>query len=165
MTDNNIEKEEGNSRVYEVGYLLLPSIPEEKISDLVSAIKKMIAEAKGEIISQGDPQSKTLSYEMVKTIGTKNERFRTAYFGWIKFEMDAENILGLQEKLRATQEILRFLLIKTVREDTTSSFVRIDEEDATPSTEEPLAKISEDSSTEDVSTEELDKSIDEMVAQ
>ncbi len=163
MTED-IENKEDAQRVYEVGYLLLPSIPEERLSESVDAVKKMIADASGTIISQGDPQFRNLSYEMVKTIGTRNEKFRTAYFGWIKFETDAENIIPLQEKLRMTDAILRFLLIKTVREDTLSSFARAEEIEA----ESP----DEDGSVSDIDTdtdatapdEELDKSIDELVA-
>jgi ribosomal protein S6 len=161
MTEE-IENKEGSQRVYEVGYLLLPSIPEERLSENSDAIKKMISDVSGTIISQGDPQFRNLSYEMVKTIGTRNEKFRTAYFGWIKFETDAENIAPLQEKLKMTDAILRFLLIKTVREDTLSSFARAEEMAVESDGEDVSAPESEADTV--APDEEIDKSIDELVA-
>lgn len=105
-------------RIYEVGYLLLPSIPEEKVPEHVTAIKGVITQAGGTFISEEDPTSRRLAYEMVKRIGTKNERFRSAYFGWVKFEVNGEELPAVKEKLDSMESILRSLIVKTVREDT-----------------------------------------------
>jgi len=161
MTEDHIEKNEGDSlRVYEVGYLLLPSIPEEHVSQNTDAIKKMIADVSGNIISQGDPQLRNLSYEMVKNVGSKNQTFKSAYFGWIKFEAPAESIPTLHDNLRATENILRFLLIKTVRENTFMGLSKNSAEEKGSGEES-----SEETSPSESSQEEIDKSIEELVTE
>jgi ribosomal protein S6 len=147
MTDENIENREDSLRVYEVGYLLLPSIPEEKLAEHVATLKKFVADGSGKLISEENPQSRPLAYEMVKSIGTRNEKFNSAYFGWMKFELPAESIAPLQEQLTAHEAVLRFLLIKTTREAT---YVprRIEQEVSSEESETP---------------EVLDKKIDELV--
>jgi ribosomal protein S6 len=162
MTEEMIEKDE--NRVYEVGYLLLPSIPEEQVSNHVSTIKKLIEGAGGEFISLEDPKLRHLSYEMKKLVGTSNTAFRSAYFGWVKFEMPAEGALNLKVELDKNENILRYLLIKTVRESTYVPRVAVRGEDATVAdsseTTTPLPVVAE----AHVVAEDLDKSIDALVA-
>ncbi len=118
MTDSNeVMPQEKSLRVYEVGYLLLPSIPEEKLPEETTRLKSLIAQLGGEVISEEDPQARPLSYEMVKQVGTKNERFTNAYFGWVKFESMPEVAVELKKKLDLDQSFLRFLIVKTVREN------------------------------------------------
>ncbi len=152
-----------DSKVYEVGYLLLPSISEEQLPDHVSEIKKLIDAGEGVLISEENPKFRHLAYEMTKLIGTRNEKFTSAYFGWIKFEMTGENLLTLKAKLDAYQEVLRYLVIKTVRENTfmsNSLDVKDEKEEITP--ESVLADIVDP---QVAPVEELDKSIDAMVAE
>lgn len=149
MTDT-IDNREDSLRVYEVGYLLLPSIPEEKLADQVLALKKFIADGDGKIISEENPYSRTLAYEMVKTVGTRNEKFRSAYFGWIKFEIPAESVPALQTALKSSESILRFLLIKTTREET--YVPRRSEEEVAENVEETP-----------VAAQAMDTKIDELV--
>lgn len=117
MTDEMIEGGNEN-RVYEVSYLLLPSIPEEQVPTHVAEIKKMIEGAGGQFISEEDPKLRHLAYEMIKLVGTRNERYKTAYFGWVKYEAPAQSAIDLKVLFDAKEEILRHLIIKTVREDT-----------------------------------------------
>ncbi|PIR86303.1 hypothetical protein COU13_01735 [Candidatus Kaiserbacteria bacterium CG10_big_fil_rev_8_21_14_0_10_43_70] len=50
--------------------------------------------------------------------GGKNVHYGRAYFGWIKFECDASNVFALDEILRADENVLRYIIFKTIREDT-----------------------------------------------
>lgn len=162
MTDIfEVESGSDNLRVYEVGYLLLPSIPEEKVPDEVSIIKEHIARLGGVILSQEEPRMRTLAYEMVKPVGTRNERFKSAYFGWVKFESMPDGAVELKKVFDLSPSVLRFILIKTVREDTVSYAKR--EEEAQAQEAERLAAV--ESAGVASSGEELDKSIDELVAE
>ncbi len=152
----------GENRVYEVGYLLLPSIPEEQVSSHVSLIKKLIEGTGGELVSSEDPKLRHLSYEMKKLVGTNSVGFRSAYFGWLKFEMSAEGALELKVGLDKNESILRYLLIKTVRENTYIPRGSIEEGGALVVPEEVVAQpVPKDVP---IATEELDKSIDALVA-
>lgn len=111
-------KKTDESKVYEIGYLLVSSIPEEKVSAKVDELKTVLSAKKVEMIGEEAPVLETLSYTMIKKVGTKNVRFTQAYFGWVKFATEPENIVKIKEAFDADGEILRFLLITTPRENT-----------------------------------------------
>src|SRR4051812_11398655 len=115
MANENIETE---ARIYELGYLLIGTMPEENVAAKVTAIKDMF-EAKGAMsISEEFPRLITLGYEMSRPIGNKKSWFNEGYFGWMKFEMDPAAVEELSAVLRRDEDVLRFLVIKTVRENT-----------------------------------------------
>ena len=117
MTDSNpVESGSDTLRVYEVGYLLLSSIPEEKVPDEVSRIKASIESRGGTIISGENPELRTLAYTMEKHIGTRNERFTSAYFGFVAFEITAAEAVVVKKEIDSLESVLRFLMIKTTRE-------------------------------------------------
>lgn len=105
-------------KVYEIGYLLVSSIPEEKVGPKVEELKSIIASKKAEMIAEEAPVLETLAYTMVKKIGSANRRFTEGYFGWIKFAIEPSLIVSIKEKFDADEEVLRFLLITTPREAT-----------------------------------------------
>jgi ribosomal protein S6 len=115
MTDEVMVEESSTQRVYEAGYLMLPSISEQQISEEVNKLKTAITHLSGSVIAEGSPELRTLAYEMEKMVGTKNERFGSAYFGWVKFEMAPVGVLSFKTDLDANPKILRFILIKTAR--------------------------------------------------
>lgn len=142
-------------RVYEVGYHLIATLPEEKLSETVLGIKSAIEDKNGVLISEDFPKMKALAYTLSRSTAGKREHFSHAYFGWMKFEFSMQEIASLQEKLKNNPLIIRFLLIETVRENTLATL-------RTPlikKTEEPK----KDSPKQEVSQEELDKSIEKLV--
>ncbi len=102
--------------VYEVGFHLLPSIPEEGLGAVVEKIRTLLGKA--EIIAEGFPAKMTLAYTIERAHTGKRDKFTQSYFGWIKFVVeDRSNTQALQESLRTMPEVLRFLVIETTRED------------------------------------------------
>ena len=164
MTESTMDFDsEGDSqRVYEVGYLLLPSIPEEHIPEAVNAIKALIKGAHGVSLSEEDPRLRPLAYEMTKHIGTENVRFNTAYFGSMKFEVVGSDLPTIKTNLEALDSMLRFLIMKIGREQVhisrpASTDVEIVGEEISASEEAAFVP-------EVTSQDELDKSIDALVA-
>ncbi|MDP2705253.1 MAG: 30S ribosomal protein S6 [Patescibacteria group bacterium] len=142
-------------RIYEVGYSLIPTLPEEKLSETVLGIKSAIEEKRGVLISEDFPKMKALAYTLSKTSAGRREHFTHAYFGWMKFELSRDEVTSLKEKLQNDPLIVRLILIETVRENTLATL-------RTPlirKTEEPK----KDMPKQEVSQEELDKSIEKLV--
>jgi len=102
--------------IYEIGYSILPSVAEDKLSVVVEKIKKAIQGAGGNEIDGEDPRSIPLSYTMSKTIGARKYVADDAFFGWLKFEIEPENVNKVKVVVEKIDEVLRFLLIKTPRE-------------------------------------------------
>lgn len=168
MTNEDLTQKNEISKVYEVGYLLLPILDEDGVLKEVSKIKDIIDKNKGMFLSEGIPQVKTLTYPMTKTISSKNQKFDTAHFGWIKFEMDSDNINSIKEELDKLENLLRFLLIKTVKESVAVNKGKVGKFsfDKEKTTKDEKVEDKEDKKEEKVSKKddkELDETIDELV--
>ena len=114
----NSEIDKGELSVYELGFLILPSIPEDKLSDVVAFIKKVITKEGGIEIDAEAPFKQPLAYSMSKTIGASRYVLSDAYLGWIKFEVEPSKISAIKTGMEKIGEILRFLLVKVPRETT-----------------------------------------------
>jgi len=154
----------GGRPVYEVGFHVAPTVGDEGVASVVDSIKTALGDA--EIISEQFPQKMKLAYTIVRSETGKREKSDDAYFGFIKFALDREHVNAFQDALRADRKVLRFLLIETVREDIAAaprravfSSDRLEGE----TIKKPVEEVAEKSA--EVSEEELDKSIDALVAE
>ncbi|HPS21384.1 MAG TPA: 30S ribosomal protein S6 [Candidatus Paceibacterota bacterium] len=155
-----------DSKVYEVGFLLVPTLSEEEVPTVYGDMKELVASLGGEVISDEMPKMTNLAYTMSKTIQNVKNKFDTAYFGWTKFFMDADKITDLKKKLDFDPKIIRFLIIKTVKENTIASKKFASREGL--KRKAPVTVKKEDGSEEvptEINKEEVDKEIDAMVAE
>ena len=97
---------------------MLPNIEESKVQDESSKIRDIIENNKGLFLSEGTAELKALTYPMTKAISGKKQKFDDGYFGWIKFEGNSEMITSVKDELDKFENILRYLLIITVKENT-----------------------------------------------
>jgi len=167
---DTIENEnENESQIYEIGFHIVPTVAEDKVSVETDTLKALVAKHDGEIISEGESKLQDLAYTIKKRIEGGYERYDRGYFGWSKFEMSIENIEAFKADVEELPNVLRFLIIKTVRENTLygDSLVLIDEEqgDERPREKKPVVISAEEEKKEngEVSEEELDKKLDELV--
>ncbi len=105
-------------RVYEIGYHILSSVDEGNIENERDALVAIITKFNGIVISEEIPALIDLAYKMDKVIDNKRQIYSQAYFGWIKFDLNPESIIELEKEIEGLKSILRFILIKTVRENT-----------------------------------------------
>ena len=154
----NVEEKDVQNSVYEVGYLMIPSIAEENLGEEVTIFKDSLLEKGVVFISDEYPKMLELAYEMSRSIANKNQKFLYGYFGWVKFECPTSQALVIKEMLDKNEKIIRFLLIKTVRESTMSTKRAYGKQDgskrrSTPKTEEALP----------LNEEVIDKEIEALV--
>ncbi len=146
-------------RIYELGYHLVPTLAEEQIAQASGAVRGMIERISKDVIAEELPVFIDLAYTIVKTVDHKNKRFDQAYFGWIKFEGAPAGIAEIEEALKKDPNVLRYLVVKTIRENTfiakkfTGAKVKELEEVVTAEESAPVV----------ASDEALDKAIDELV--
>ena len=93
-----------NERIYELGYLLAPTIEEVDLPVIFGDLKELVSFFGGIHISDEMPKMMPLSYAMVKVVSNARHKFNTAYFGWIKFELATDSILELKKKLDSGSE-------------------------------------------------------------
>lgn len=145
-----------DTTVYEIGFNLIPTLAAENVAQFVGDLKDKISSFEGEIIADEYPALIKLAYEMTKEIDNKNVRFTSAYFGWVKFAVSPEHTAELQKFVEGFLGTLRFILIKTVRENTLYS-----QKFAKPS--KHTEGIEEQAPAGPIDEEVVDKKIDEMV--
>ncbi len=152
-------------RVYELGYSIIPAVSEEEAPKEALAIKDFIKEHGGTVISEEVPKHIDLAYDMFRTEKGKKEKFETAYFGGIKFEMAPSGVIEVKNVLDINKNILRHIIFNTVKESTRSEMrlpqVRTERKHnvapkTTPKKEELGVKVSEKA---------LDESIKEIVVE
>lgn len=102
--------------IYEVGFHLVPTIAEDGVGAAVENVRKLIGDD-AEFISEGYPVKMGLAYVVERATQGKREKYAEAWFGWIKFATTRNKIPALEAALNGSREVLRSLIIETVRED------------------------------------------------
>lgn len=159
--ENEIKAGDANSRIYELGYLLVPTISEVDLPASYGNLKELVSSFGGVVISDEMPRMMQLAYKMVKVVANVRNKFGSAYFGWIKFTMDSDKVLEMKKKLDLDTTVIRFLILKTVKENTIASkrFVRSDATHRRTKIEK-----NENETVVLINKEEIDKEIDAMVS-
>lgn len=105
-------------RIYEIGYLIISSLPEEGMQEEVSWLKKLLESVKAEVIAEGAAEKRDLAYSIKKKLDGQYRTFDSAYFGWIKVAVDAAATEKLNKELTLRDPFLRYMITTTVREST-----------------------------------------------
>jgi ribosomal protein S6 len=148
-------------QVYEIGYLLVSTIPEEKVATEVASLKETLTKKGAEFIGEEAPELRTLAYTMIKKMGTSNHRFDQGYFGWFKFALPKKDIVSVKKSFEENKNMLRTLVITTIRENTYLG--KKAPVAALVTKEEEIAVVESPVDTTVSSVKEMDKTIDDMV--
>jgi ribosomal protein S6 len=153
------DSKESNSKVYEIGFHIVSTIAEENVPAETDKIKAFLSNEGASVISEEAPKLRPLAYSIRKAFGGTYKTFDKAYFGWVKFELDGD-ITNIEKLMKNNENVLRFILVKTVKENTMYSpklntFSRENKK---------VLKTEASKDAKQASIEEIDKSIEELVA-
>ena len=158
---------EKESTIYEISYLLFSSIVSEQVRIKAGELKDMLKSSDAEIISDEDPVFIDLAYSMLKVIGATRHKIASAYFGWVKFEISKDGMEKVKKALDFDDDIVRYLIIKTVRENTfIGGNTKLAKKDRTRKEENLTFEESQEAEIPKEilsSDEEIDKSINDLV--
>lgn len=146
--------------VYEVAFHIVPTVGDEGVATVVEKIRVALGDA--EIIKEQFPSKMTLAYVIERGAEGRREKYNDAYFGWIKFATGREQIPAFEQKLHGIRDVLRSLLIETVREDIVAPRRAVYTSDRLEGQTLKKPTSAPEAATE-VSEEELDKSIEALV--
>ncbi len=155
---NSSEEVEFRVSVYEVGYHMVPTIAEENLGEEVTVFKDMFLENGAVFISDEYPKLMELAYEMSRSINNKKQKFSYGYFGWVKFECTTTQAKVIKDILDKNEKLVRYLMIKTVRENTMSVKRAYGKQDGPRRRIAPKAE-----ETAPINEETIDKEIDALV--
>ena len=161
------ESEEGATRIYEVGYHIVPTVKDEDVEKIVGEIRATIEKAGGSFIAEGAPSLIKLSYPISIKLGEKRTEHDRAHFGWIKFEAATQAAGALSQALEGNANIIRSIVFKTVREDTRAKMKApsLREVKRTDTIKAAPRKAATETEKAPISEEELDKALETLTAE
>ncbi len=133
-----------NAKLYELGFHIIPTATEKEVASVFSKIKEVIIKNNGSVVKEGEPKLTKLAYIIVKKIKAKNERFSNAFFAWVKFNAESSDIAGVKKSLDANNDIIRYLIVKTVDDDEHSTVKLAEEESEVEEGEEDEVEETEE---------------------
>lgn len=107
---------------YELAFHILPTVAEGEVEGVFDAIKALITKDGGTITDEEAPERFELAYDIVKSHEGKNRKYRTAYFGWIRFTAEATIAAPLLEEVDTRVDVLRHILIKLSKTEAENPF-------------------------------------------
>lgn len=149
---------ENETKTYEIGYLLSPLVPEDKLDAEISVLRGLVESRKCLIMGEERARIRKLAYIVQKKGSGK---FDTAYFGWIKFVADPAAIADIKSDFDKTANILRFLILDTTKSESVRKAAK---KPAKPSgfRKKPAQGPETEIKTE-IKPEEIDKKIEELL--
>lgn len=100
---------------YELAFHVLPTVAEGEVTAVLQKLKDIITKHGGTITTEEAPARFDLAYEIVKYLEGRNRKFSSAYFGWVRFQVDAAEIEKIADAVEHTKELLRHLLIRLTK--------------------------------------------------
>jgi len=107
---------------YELAFHVLPTVAEGEVPAVFDKIKADITKTGAEIFDEEVPERFDLAYEIEKHLEGKNRKFRSAYFGWVRFRVEADKIEDIVDAIDSNNQILRHLLIRLTRVEEENPF-------------------------------------------
>ncbi len=107
---------------YELAFHVLPTIAEGEVSRVFDEVKALITSQGGEVGVSENPERFELAYEIEKHIEGKNRKFKSAYFGWVRFHIESGKIEHILEELEGRTDILRTLLTRLTKSEEAMPF-------------------------------------------
>ncbi|MES2203214.1 MAG: hypothetical protein V4474_02775 [Patescibacteria group bacterium] len=155
--------------IYEAAFHIVPTVGDGGVSAVVDKIKSYLAAPQNgesaEIIKEVAPQKMQLAYVIERAGEGKREKYSEAYFGSIKFATaERATAAALLESLHGTREVLRSLVISTTREEIKAPVARAVYTSDRLEGQTLKKPTSAPEKPAEVSQEELDKSIEALVA-
>lgn len=153
--------EAGELQSYELAFHVLPTVAEGEVAAVFQSLKDKITKLGGEITTEEAPARFDLAYEIIKYLEGRNRKFTSAYFGWVRFNLESAKVDSLKEGIDGVNELLRYLLIKLTKVEVENPFyfhealekdrvtnIEIDDEVETDDSEDSEEVSSEDTKEE-----------------
>lgn len=109
-------KERGPS-VYEVGYHLLPQLSDEDVQTAVKNLTAFLKENGAVFIGEKAPEKVDLAYAIERRVEGRYQSVRSAFFGWVAFELEPRLIAEVKKFMDMNQNVLRYLIVTTSKDE------------------------------------------------
>lgn len=91
-------------REYELTVLIKPDLTEKELDKEVKLLADFLEKNGAKIKSKKDPEKKSTAYPVAK--------FREAWYVFMELSLDSQTLVGIEEKIRVSDNVLRHLLCR-----------------------------------------------------
>ena len=137
---------------YELTYLISTDVSEEELKNLSEKIKSFVQEEEGTIKKTTEPSKIKLGH----SIKEKEQGFLNI----LNFSLSPEKITNLEKKLKAENQILRYMILN---KDLSEKPIRPRRISPKTTTKEPDKSLDKQSESKKVELKEIDKKIEEIL--
>lgn len=115
MSDEQLDADYAEPRVYELGFHIDPELPSEEVKKTYQAIRETIAAA-GSIIAEGEPEKIQLAYTISRQDTTGRRDFNSGFFSWIVYEAIGTGHDAVLEMAKEESRIIRYIDLRTTKD-------------------------------------------------
>ncbi len=121
-TTEAVVENERELAAYELAFHILPTVAEGEVQTIFDRIKAAVVTAGGEVTNEELPARFDLAYEIVQYLEGRNRKFKSAHFGWVRFDLEADKVAQVIEMVEGTKDIMRHLLIRLTKVEAANPF-------------------------------------------
>jgi ribosomal protein S6 len=157
LIDKDMEDDkESEAKLYELGFLLDPVIPEDAVAGETAKISQLVESHGGKIEVAGTPSLRALAYTVEIARAGKRYKYDQAHFSWLKFWLVPGEIEGLEHGVKKMVSVIRHLLVRGTMASTTPAVRRYIKKDEALTPEVGEVKKATEA--------EIDKEVDALIA-
>ncbi len=156
---------------YELAFHVLPTVADGEVEKVQHDLRAEIEKVGGTFDTEEAAARFDLAYPISIRVDGKHKTFATSHLGWIRFMLIGSELDALKEELDVRTDLLRYMIIKLTKEEAAQPFKVHEVVSKMPETigDDPDAPVieakHEDEKEEgEVEEQELDKSLDKIVA-
>ncbi|MCX8092616.1 MAG: 30S ribosomal protein S6 [Candidatus Goldbacteria bacterium] len=90
------------NRQYEAIIFINPSVSQEEMNTIISKIKNILSDLKGNFIEEKQPEKVKLPYKMKKC--------KDGFYYYIKFEMSPDLVANFRDRIKLIEGIIRIMI-------------------------------------------------------
>lgn len=113
VREDDVLEDNGEPRVYELGFHLDPELPSEEVKKAYHAVRELVGEG---LIAEGEPEKIQLAYTISRKDVAGRRDFDSAYFAWIAYEATALRHAEILAAANADTHIIRFIDLLTEKD-------------------------------------------------
>lgn len=104
-------------QVYEIGYHLLPALSEAEVTAWVKDLMAFLTKEGATFVGEKAPEKIDLAYAIERRVEGKYQAVRSAFFGWVAYEVSPNAALTIKKFMDTNPSVLRYLLVSTTADE------------------------------------------------
>lgn len=152
MAETNTENQQ-ETQVYEAAFHIDANLSDTEVKKTFDSVREAIASNGGTAFAESAPRRMDLAYTISHISEGSRRDHVSSHFAWVAYEGTTENQEAIDEALKSNAAIIRYLVLKTTKEEALYAQDRAAEK-----------LVASEKTDDTVSEDELDEALEETTA-